>query len=295
MGDITEIGWTDHTFNAWWGCSKVSAGCDNCYAEAWDTRWGGDHWGAGKPRRIMKDSYWKKPLKWNRQAQQEGQRHRVFCSSMADVFDKEAPDGQRDRLWKLIRETPWLDWQLLTKRPQNIRKYLPADWDYPNNYTNIWLGITAENKEELYRRIGYLLSVAATVHFMSCEPLLEDLGPMANVYVGTKCGACDSQFYEPAGAWWNCNGCGDIVSGANPTAILGNQPFGVDRPKIDWVIIGAESGNSHREYKEEWGRNIKDECVKAGVKVYLKQYADERGKKISLPVLDGRQWAEFPG
>jgi protein gp37 len=89
---------------------------------------------------------------------------------MADVFDKSAPEGARDQLWQLIRATGWLDWQLLTKRPQNIRKMLPSDWG--DGYSNVWLGTTAENQEEADRRIPYLISIAACVHFLSCEPLL---------------------------------------------------------------------------------------------------------------------------
>jgi protein gp37 len=170
LGKSTGIEWTDHTFNPWWGCTKVSPACDNCYAEAWDKRTGGDHWGPQADRRTFGDKHWTEPLRWNRAAAAAGTRRRVFCASMADVFDNAAPEGALDRLWQVVRMTQWLDWQLLTKRPQNIKKMLPPDWDH--GYENVWLGTTTENQEEADRRIPYLISVAARVRFLSCEPLL---------------------------------------------------------------------------------------------------------------------------
>lgn len=170
MGVETKIQWTDHTFNAWWGCTKVSAGCDHCYAEAFDHRLGGAHWGAGAARKVFKDKHWSEPRRWNEAARKAGKRARVFCSSMADVFDSEAPEGELTKLWELIRETPWLDWQLLTKRPHRIAQSLPADWG--DGWPNVWLGTTVENQEQAELRIPRLLAVAARVRFLSCEPLL---------------------------------------------------------------------------------------------------------------------------
>lgn len=171
----SAINWTDHTFNPWIGCSKVSPGCDNCYAEALDRRKLHDvvtHWGPGVPRKIMSDDYWQSPLQWNKRAAVGGERYRVFCASMADVFDKEAPAGQRERLWALVRQTPSLDWLLLTKRP--IPKYLPDDWG--NGYPNVWLGCSVENRKHGLPRIDRLRKIPAAVRFLSIEPLLEDLG-----------------------------------------------------------------------------------------------------------------------
>ncbi len=170
MGKSTTIEWTDHTFNPWWGCTKVSPACDHCYAEAWDKRIGGGHWGPHADRRTFGDKHWGEPLRWDRAAAEAKTQRRVFCASMADVFDNAAPDGALDRLWQVIRATPRLDWQLLTKRPQNIRKMLPPDWG--DGYENVWLGTTTENQEEADRRIPYLLSAPARVRFLSCEPLL---------------------------------------------------------------------------------------------------------------------------
>ena len=128
MGNSTEIAWTDSTFNPWWGCSKVSPGCANCYAEAFDKRTGGDHWGAGKIPRTMSASNWNNPLKWQREAEKTGTRRKVFCGSMCDWAAIEGPDTERVRLWETIRRTPMLDWQLLTKRADRIAELLPSDW-----------------------------------------------------------------------------------------------------------------------------------------------------------------------
>lgn len=170
MGDTTTIEWADKTFNPWIGCTKVSAACDNCYAEAFDKRYeGGKHWGPKAPRRRTSESNWKKPLQWNRAAEKAGIRYRVFCASLADVFDNKAPPEWRNDLWALIHMTPHLDWLLLTKRPQNIPKMMGA-WDrFPDN---VWLGTTVENQDEANRRIPHLCSVEAAVRFLSCEPLL---------------------------------------------------------------------------------------------------------------------------
>src|SRR5687767_6851032 len=116
MGRNSTIEWTTHTFNPWWGCTKVSPGCQNCYAERLSTRYGHDVWGPGAKRRTFGEDHWKEPLRWEAEAARTGVRARVFCASMADVFDKDAPAKERKRLWKLIAKTPHLDWLLLTKR-----------------------------------------------------------------------------------------------------------------------------------------------------------------------------------
>lgn len=163
----SRIEWTDHTFNPWWGCTKVSAGCDNCYAEAFDHRLGGNHWGPRAGFRYMSVSYWRQPLRWAKRG-----AARVFCASMADVFDKRAPETERARLWALVRETPELEWLLLTKRPQNTHRYLPSDWPLPN----VRLGVTAENQREAERRLPVVLDIAHELApFVSAEPLLEHI------------------------------------------------------------------------------------------------------------------------
>ncbi len=124
----------------------------------------------------MSDNYWAEPLKWNAEAQRANRRARVFCASMADVFESEAPAGQLERLWQLIRRTPWLDWQLLTKRPARIRQSLPPDWG-DNGYSNVWLGTSVEDANVLHR-VRSLVSVPAQVHFLSVEPLI---GPISHL------------------------------------------------------------------------------------------------------------------
>jgi len=173
MGDVTNIGWTHHTFNGWWGCRRVSDGCDHCYAAALDKRTGGDHWGATEPR-TMSEAYWKRPLQWQRAALAEGKRHLAFAGSMCDWADKNAPDGQLERLWGVIRATPDIDWQLLTKRAPNIVRSLPPDWGH--GYDNVWLGVTVENRAQGLPRLARLREIPAKVRFISAEPLLEDLG-----------------------------------------------------------------------------------------------------------------------
>ena len=135
MAENSKIEWTDHTFNPWVGCTKVSPACDNCYAEAWAKRSGQVEWG-NHPRRVTSDSYWRQPIKWNRIAARDGVRRKVFCASLADVFDNQVDPQWRIDLFALINATPWLDWLLLTKRPQNIAKMVFACAEIENVRTN---------------------------------------------------------------------------------------------------------------------------------------------------------------
>ncbi|MBL9047855.1 MAG: DUF5131 family protein, partial [Tabrizicola sp.] len=180
MGENSGIEWTHHTFNPWIGCTKVSPGCDHCYAEAWDARGlqgGATRWEPHASRTRTSTANWQKPLAWNRKAAEEGRRYRVFCASLADVFDNHGSitSGWRGDLWHLIARTPHLDWLLLTKRPQNIAKMLPDGYGAPawgDGWPNVWLGTTVENQVEADRRIPHLLATPARVRFLSCEPLL---------------------------------------------------------------------------------------------------------------------------
>jgi len=178
MGKETAIEWTHHTFNPWWGCVRVSAACDHCYAETWAKRLGEDVWGPRSERRFFSDAHWREPLKWNAEAKVQGVRRRVFCASMADVFENR-PDlvQPRLRLLELISQTPHLDWLLLTKRIHLVKKQLPKGYVFPSN---VWLGTTVENQSEANKRIRHLLEFATpSVRFLSCEPLLGplDLSP----------------------------------------------------------------------------------------------------------------------
>lgn len=177
MAKNSHIEWTHHTFNPWWGCTRVSAACKNCYAERWAKRVGANVWGARMPRRFFGDRHWNDPLKWNREAEMNGHRRRVFCASMADVFEQRR-DLQvwRERLWKLIEETPWLDWLLLTKRPEKVSNLVPWNGTWPSN---VWIGTTVESKRWIERRIRALVELPVSIKFLSCEPLLDliDLQP----------------------------------------------------------------------------------------------------------------------
>jgi len=168
MAENSLIEWTDHTFNPWHGCFKVSPACDNCYAKAISTKNGHDLWGKDAPRRLLSDANWHKPVLWNKKAGAEGIRRRVFSGSMCDVFEPSSDlDPHRVRLWELIEDTPNLDWLLLTKRPGYILKMMPEGGFTPN----VWLGTTVET-QDFTGRIKQLLKAPASVHFLSCEPLL---------------------------------------------------------------------------------------------------------------------------
>jgi protein gp37 len=172
MGEVTAIPWTDHTFNLVWGCTKISPGCTNCYAERNAKRYGCNVWGQAE-RRTLSEGYWRKPLKWNRKAAQNGHRPRVFCGSMCDLFeDHPTVEHERQKLWSLIRQTPALDWLLLTKRADRIKACLPDDWG--TRYANVWLGVTIENADYKWRA-DYLRAIPALIRFVSYEPAI---GPL---------------------------------------------------------------------------------------------------------------------
>ena len=172
MSDNSKIEWTDATWNPVTGCTKVSPGCDHCYAEAlMDTRWGKVEWGPHGERKRTSDANWKLPLRWARAA--NGTRPRVFCASLADWLDNQVPRSWRTDLWGLIEATPELDWLLLTKRIENYAKLVP--WHADKIPSNVWLGITAEDQKHYDQRWAVLRQIPATVHFISYEPAIGEL------------------------------------------------------------------------------------------------------------------------
>jgi protein gp37 len=250
MAENSSIEWCDHTFNPWEGCQKVGPGCDNCYAEARDKRFtGGTHWGPGAPRRRTSPANWHQPLRWNLRAATEGRRARVFCASLADVFDNAVPPEWRDDLFRLIASTPHLDWLLLTKRPGNIAAMLPFGWGA--GWHNVWLGCTVVNQTEADRDIPKLLAVPAAVRFLSMEPLL---GPVDLLKCPTHGTA--------GGSWDWLTGVRNWHSGQDAT------------PRIDWVIVGGESGPNARPMHPDWARSIRDQCQAAGVPFLFKQWGE---------------------
>lgn len=175
MAEKTAIAWTDSTFNPWIGCTQVGPGCDNCYAKTLDNRhrWGGaTHWGAGVARKRTAEAYWRQPLTWNRKAAASGKPWRVFCASLADVFDNEVPQEWRTDLFRLIAKTPYLTWLLLTKRIGNAAPMLRTMLvDHPF-LPNVWIGATIVNQEEADRDMPKLLATPAAKRFVSYEPAL---------------------------------------------------------------------------------------------------------------------------
>ena len=277
MGENSKIEGTHHTFNIVWGCAKVSPACTHCYAEAWAKRTGHDVRGVNAPRKVMSAHYWRQPLKWNAAAERAGERRRVFCSSMADVFeDHPTLHGERKRLWELIEQTPWLDWLLLTKRPENIRGSVPTSW-LRSPLRNVWLGTTIESQEYLERRAMALLSTPARVHIFSCEPLL---GPL------------DIKGFRPA---W---------------VICGGESGGKARPMHpDWArsLRDQCQAKGVAFHFKQWGDLVDvDTAIKAhGFNPYTEHPAfytipgyalpfTRVGKNNAGRLLDGRTWDELP-
>jgi protein gp37 len=266
MSENSNIQWTDHTFNGWWGCTKVHAGCKNCYAEALDKRFGPSHWG-NNPRRMVLGE-WSKPEKWNMEAWRAGKRARVFCSSMCDVFEdyrgpvvdqqgndvKWSVDGLRRRIFTMIEQTPWLEWLLLTKRPENIRPMVPLRW-LDNWPANVMTGTSPCDQKTANECIPHLLAVPGR-HFLSCEPLL---GPI------------------------------DFTDDDGPNGMGGK--FSVLNLGIDWVIIGGESGHGARPCDVRWIESIAKQCADAGVAYFVKQLGAHAG--YSNPIGDAvRAWGD---
>lgn len=268
MSENSKIEWTDHTFNPWEGCQKVGPGCDHCYAETRNARFGGGvavNWGPGAPRRRTSPANWRKPLAWNARHKEffaeHGRRQRVFCASLADVFDNAVDPAWRADLLQLVADTPNLDWLLLTKRIGNahamlddalselshgITKWADAPWP------NVWLSATVVNQAEADRDIPKLLDVPARVRFLSMEPLL---GPVNLAQAGAL--------------WADLNG---NVIDAVSAGLRG----------IDWVIVGGESDTGARPMHPDWARSLRDQCAAAGVPYLMKQMGGERDKRGSL-------------
>lgn len=248
MGEITKIEWCHHTFNPWIGCTKVAPECANCYAEElMAKRWKKVGWGDKAPR--SRTTNWKEPLKWNRDAEAASEHRRVFCASLADVFeDKSELVDWRRELFELIDKTPWLDWLLLTKRPENIRKMwiLPKmeyhDLNIPANDTraierlarrnNVWLG-TSCGHEDSTQRIRDLMRCReiSPLLFLSMEPLLTPVR-LTRILKTNR------------------------VNGEN---------------SIDWIIVGGESGKNPRYLDIEWIRQILGACRLLQVPCFVKQ------------------------
>jgi protein gp37 len=188
MGENSGIQWTTHTFNPWIGCQRVSPGCVNCYAEHRNAfvriqrKQGRELWGPKGERHVTADANWRKPLAWNEAARKAGVRAKVFCASLADVFeDRRDLDAPRARLFALIEQTPHLDWQLLTKRAEAIARLVPPLWMRDGFPDNVWMGVSVEDQKRADERLPYLVRIPAPIRFLSCEPLLEDVDLSAGI------------------------------------------------------------------------------------------------------------------
>ncbi|MGJ7553063.1 phage Gp37/Gp68 family protein [Variovorax sp. RB3P1] len=322
MSENTKIEWADHTFNPWEGCQKTgSKGCDHCYAETRNARFGGGvavNWGPGAPRRRTSAATWALPKRWNAQAEafrvQHDRRQRVFCASLADWLDNAVDIEWLIDLLSLIRLTPDLDWLLLSKRigiwgsrleaaAEALRARLTRAaeatvallrwierWLAGDAPTNVLIGTTVVDQPEAVRDIPKLLRVPARVHFLSMEPLLGsvDLIP----WIGTE-------------------DCAPMLWLEEPRA---------QGAEIDWVIVGGESGPGARPMGPDWARGLRDQCSAAGVPFLFKQWGEwlpmlgqadavpvrekvttpdgwvmgHAGKKLAGRLLDGRTWDGVP-
>lgn len=247
MGQDSHIQWTHHTFNPWRGCTHVSPGCEHCYAETLSKRNPATlgTWGANGTRAMASESYWRQPERWNRAAEKAGERRRVFCASLADVFeDRPELVWPRARLFALTSRTPHLDWLLLTKRPENARRMiedLHQLW-LADVAPNVWLGTTVEDQRRADERIPILLGTPAAVRFLSCEPLL---GPVDLTMVG--------------------------AAQVSPTHRLGINYLARDGMHLDWLIVGGESGAKARPMDLAWARSLVEQGRAAEVPVFVKQ------------------------
>ncbi|MBO6903155.1 MAG: phage Gp37/Gp68 family protein [Rhizobiaceae bacterium] len=267
MADTTQIEWTDRTFNPWTGCTKISPGCDHCYAESWSKRSGHVQWG-NHPRKRTTEAYWRAPLAWQKDAESfqrnHGRRQRIFCASLADVFDNQIDPMWRVELFDLIRATPALDWQLLTKRPQNIRKMLPTTWG-DSGWQNVWLGFTAEDQIRFDQRKRFISEIPATVWFVSYEPAI---GPLR---IGDN---------DPAPDWL-------IVGGESGPGARPMKPQWVDQVLSDCRARGIAP------FFKQWGQYENNPLTGqlSLPRTELKQ-VDPHGKGGGL--IDGEIVREFP-
>ena len=271
------------TFNPWWGCVKVSPACKHCYAERLAARFNRGEWTAQGNRAAASEATWAEPLAWNRKAYKLGVRLKVFCASMADVFEDRADlDPLRERLWVLIAATPHLDWLLLTKRPDVMARWAKSH-PWP---VNAWAGCTVESQEWADRRIPALLQIPAPVRFLSCEPLLG-----AVVLQGLAPG--ESMQTDHYREWLTVTG---------PSSYPYRENGG-----IHWVIAGGESGPGARPSHPDWFRSLRDQCAAAGVPFHFKQWGEfapvddgfgtnvrRVGKSAAGRFLDGIEHNDYP-
>ena len=253
MGYKTGVQWTNRTHNFWYGCEKISAGCRFCYAERDMERYGRDFHAVTRAKGFDTPLGWKEPAL-------------VFVNSWSDFFIEKSDDWRSDA-WDIIWQTPHLTYQILTKRPENIKDRLPVNWG--DGWDNVWLGVSAENQAMADRLIPILLSTPAKIRFVSAEPLL------GKIDFGLWCMDCDdySLIHRTEGEHLTDRG-----------------------ERLHWIITGGESGYTPRPSETDWFRSIRDQCLSANVPFFFKQVGGR--KKIDGAwggdLLDGKVWHEFP-
>lgn len=275
MAENTSISWCNSTWNPIRGCSRISAGCDHCYAEAMSKRNPTTLgvWGPGGTRSFGVESYWRQPAKWNEKAAEVGEIHTVFCMSLADLFEG-AHEQNENGDWTELREGPRPDYLpilermvetfapltslrvlALTKRTWNAVQWSEARGGWPANW---WLGASVENQAAAEERIPYLLKVPAAIRFLSCEPLL---GP-----VDLSGWMAPNSDLRPGHRWAECL-CSQIDPSDRPCVVC-------DIRGIGWVIGGGESGPHARPWHPGWARLLRDRCTAAGVPFHWKQHGE---------------------
>lgn len=261
----TKIEWTEETWNPIIGCSKVSAGCKNCYAETMAKRikaMGNPHYAE-----VIGDNG-----KWN------GVLHFVgdtatkilrtkkpktyFVNSMSDLFHENVPIEQQDKIFEIMSKTPWNTYQILTKRAKLMFDRVSILVDKYGVLPNVWLGVSTEDQTALETRAYWLIRTPATIRFLSCEPLLSRI----------SLNLIDGIFYDAG------------------------MPFEwqkLEKPGVDWVIVGGESGPNSRPIKPSWVKSIRDECINSNTPFFFKQWGG-KNKKAAGNLLDGQTWNQYP-
>lgn len=310
MGDKSKIEWCDATWNPVTGCTKVSQGCKNCYAEGVANRF----WGDRKFTDVQcHEDRLDQPLRWKKP-------RRIFVNSMSDLFHPDVPFEFIDKVFAVMGLAEQHTFMILTKRPERMLEYFQnirysggvrprfsfifwaaseikhsTMFKFPSfPLPNVWLGVSVETQKEADERIPLLLQTPAAVRFVSCEPLL---------------GLVDLK--RLIGQFSDCPECGYNVS-VDEDGLCTSCGRDIMHYGVDWVIVGGESGPHARPMHPVWAQSIRDQCVDAGVPFFFKQWGEWRcnffdtpadkegwypekvGKKAAGRLLDGREWNEFP-